>query len=113
MLRNDKYVQLRDTNETAEAVPSVNRMRRIERCELECGSALEVHCLRFDMLLGCASYLEGSNLRQQAITAHKVYAYMLRCEYFSIPSHEPSHYHETIKLFFIIRIELRKTLKFY
>ena len=81
VLSNGNYVSLRDTNETVSVILPVNRLRRIERCELECGNSLEIHCLRFDLLLGCASYMSPAVKRQHLVTAHKVYAYMIRSKY--------------------------------
>ena len=78
VLQNNKYVDFRNINAVASVIPSVNRLRRVERCELDCGKALEVHCIRFDVILGCAAYLEGSVAHQHLVAAHKTYAYMIR-----------------------------------
>ena len=71
---------LKNTNAVAAVIPATNRLRRIERCELECGPNLEIHCLRFDILIGCASYLETPTIQQHLGTVHKTYAYMIRSE---------------------------------
>ena len=86
VLSNNRYVPLTDTNAITSIVPCVNRLRRIERCELECGKGFEAHCLRFDILLGCAAYLAPNTKLQQLNAVHKVFAYMIRCEYIFISS---------------------------
>ena len=78
VLRNGKYVSLKHTNAVSSVIPATNRLRRIERCELECGSNLEIHCLRFDILLGCAAYLDFPIIQQHLTTVHKTYGYMIR-----------------------------------
>ena len=72
------YLALNYLNDLTASIPFQNRMRRMERCELFHDVTLEVHCVRFDLLLGCAPYLTPTISRDMLQTAGKTYGYMIR-----------------------------------
>ena len=72
------YLPLDYLNSLASAVPLQNRVRRLERCELFHDTTIEVHCVRVDLLLGCAPYLTSSNSRDMLQSVGKTYGYMLK-----------------------------------
>ena len=95
MLTNGEYVPLTHTNAITAVNPAQNRLRRVERCEMSCGSVLEIHCLRFDIQLGCAAYLDYPVIQHHIVTAQKMYAYMIRSEYIKFiisPPHITYHH---------------------
>ena len=69
--RREEYLPLKYFNELAIQIPIVNRLRRVERCELNCDKYVEVHCLRFDVLLGCASYITNPHDREMLATVDR------------------------------------------
>ena len=78
--RREEYLPLNYLNALAEKVPLLNRLRRVERCELNCDKYVEVHCLRFDILLGCASYVTSPHDNEMLHTVDKTLNQMIKGE---------------------------------
>ena len=72
-----EYLPLNYLNDLASAVPVQNRLRRMERCELMHEKTTEVHCIRIDVLLGCAAYLTPTAKRDMISTVGRSYGYMI------------------------------------
>ena len=55
-----------------------NRIRRVERSSLSCGEILEIHCLRFDVMLCCPQLNDGLQQRHHQESVEKSLKFMLK-----------------------------------